>query len=300
MLAVAIPDSSLAEEDTLRDKSIKASRLARIFAIFGINSIYIYRDLSSDYSKDRRLLKLVLEYMDTPQYLRKRLYAKVKELKYAGLFPPLKAPHHKPYIRLEDVNIGDVRQGVVVKRVSSGSSSNNASNNSKYYVDVGLDTPIPLHISKDEHVNIGKRVTVVFTSRYPNLACRLAKYDEIREYWGYNVITAGSLSSLLTMMIKRKMLIIITSKYGKNLKLHEYEIVSNYNSNKYSGILLVFGSPYRDIHEIIKDEHKNIKQFTSDVYNFFPCQNVESIRLDEAILGCLSIMNYIIKKIKIN
>jgi predicted SPOUT superfamily RNA methylase MTH1 len=297
MLAVAIPDSSLAEEDTLRDKSIKASRLARIFAIFGINSIYIYRDLSSDYSKDRRLLKLVLEYMDTPQYLRKRLYAKVKELKYAGLFPPLKAPHHKPYIRLEDVNIGDVRQGVVVKRVNNA-SNNNASNNSLYYyVDVGLDTPIPLHISKDEHVNIGKRVTVVFTSRYPNLACRLAKYDEIREYWGYNVVTAGSLSSLLTIMIKRKMLIIITSKYGKNLKLHEHEIASNYNnSNKYSGILLVFGSPYRDIHEIIKDEHKSIKQFTSNVYNFFPCQKVESIRLDEAILGCLSIINYIIKQ----
>ncbi len=295
MLAVAIPDSSLAEEDTLRDKSIKASRLARIFAIFGINSIYIYRDLSSDYSKDRRLLKLVLEYMDTPQYLRKRLYAKVKELKYAGLFPPLKAPHHKPYIRLEDVNIGDVRQGVVIKRVSN-SNNNATSNNSKYYVDVGLDIPIPLHISKDEHVSIGKRVTVVFTSRYPNLACRLAKYDEIREYWGYNVITAGSLSSLLTIMIKRRMLIIITSKYGKNLKSYEHEIASNYNSNKYSGILLVFGSPYRDIHEIIKDEHKNIKQFTSDVYNFFPCQKVESIRLDEAILGCLSIINYIIIK----
>ncbi len=292
MLAVAIPDSSLAEEDTLRDKSIKASRLARIFAIFGINRIYIYRDLSSDYSKDRRLLKLVLEYMDTPQYLRKRLYTKVKELKYAGLFPPLKAPHHKPYIRLEDVNIGDVRQGVVVKRVNSS----NASNNSVYYVDVGLDTPIPLHISKDERVNIGKRVTVVFTSRYPNLACRLAKYDEVREYWGYNVIDAGSLSSLLTIMIKRKMLIIITSKYGKNIKLHEHEIASNYNSNKYSGILLVFGSPYRDIHEIIKDEHKNINQFTSDVYNFFPCQKVESIRLDEAILGCLSIINYIINQ----
>ncbi len=280
MLAVAIPDSSLAEEDTLRDKSVKASRLARIFAIFGVETIYIYKDLSADYSKDRRLLRLVLEYMDTPQYLRKRLYSKVKELKYAGLFPPLKAPHHKPYVRVEDINIGDVRQGVVVNR------------GNRYYVDVGLDILVPLHISED--VSIGKRVTIVFTSKYPNLTCRLARKDEVKEYWGYNVIVDGSLASLLKM-IRDKMLIIVTSKYGRYVNLHGDEIL---NYGDYDSILLVFGSPYKDVHEIIKDEDKSIKEFTSCVYNFFPYQRVESIRLDEAILGCLAIMNYITAKIK--
>ncbi len=282
MLAVAIPDSSLVEEDTLRDKSVKASRLARIFAIFGVDTIYIYKDLSADYSKDRRLLRLVLEYMDTPQYLRKRIYSKVKELRYAGLFPPLKAPHHKLYVMVKDINIGEVRQGVVVSK------------GDRYYVDVGLDTLAPLHISDD--TSIGKRVTVVFTSKYPNLTCRLARKDEVKEYWGYNVIIDGSLASLLKMIRdKNKMLIIVTSKYGKHVNLNEDEIL---NLRGYDSVILVFGSPYRDVHEIIKDEDKSIKEFTSYVYNFFPYQRVESIRLDEAILGCLSIMNYITAKIR--
>jgi predicted SPOUT superfamily RNA methylase MTH1 len=28
-------------------------------------------------------------------------------------------------------------------------------------------------------------------------------------------------------------------------------------------------------------------------YNFFPMQKVESVRLEEAILGCLAVVNYI-------
>ncbi|MEM0480177.1 MAG: putative RNA uridine N3 methyltransferase, partial [Candidatus Nitrosocaldus sp.] len=110
MLSVAIPDSSLAEESTLRERSIKAARIARVLAIFGVELVLIYRDTSADYSKDGMLLRLVLEFMDTPQYLRKSLYGRMRELRYAGLFPPLKAPHHKPYVRMDEVKVNDVRQ----------------------------------------------------------------------------------------------------------------------------------------------------------------------------------------------
>ncbi|MEM0367772.1 MAG: RNA methyltransferase [Candidatus Nitrosocaldus sp.] len=271
MLSVAIPDSSLAEESTLRERSIKAARIARMLAIFGVELVMIYRDTSADYSKDGMLLRLVLEFMDTPQYLRKSLYGRMRELRYAGLFPPLKAPHHKPYVRMDEVEVGDVRQGVVIRT------------RDRYYVDVGLDEPILLeHADK---VKVGKRVSVVFTSPYPDLRCRLAREDEIKGYWGYRVRYAGTASDLLKSYSKKKSeesLAIITSRLGRPVREIEQDIASARD------IMLIFGSPYRDVHEIACDVRIDIH-----AYNFFPMQRVESVRLEEAILGCLAVVNYV-------
>jgi methyltransferase len=275
MLVVSIPDSSLADEDTLRDKSVKAARLARTFAIFGVERVYIYKDRSGDYGNDGRLLRLILEYMDTPQYLRKRLYGRMKELRYAGLFPPLKAPHHKPYVSVEEIREGEIREGVTMRK------------DSQTYVDIGLDRPALLK-GKYTH-GIGKRVTVMILSRDP-LECRLVYEDELKRYWGYRVIRAEGLSSLPTNMF-----IMVTSKHGRYMKLDEETVQMVRNRKEKTGIMLVFGSPYMDVQEIIRYEGKRINDLTDNIYNFFPEQMVESVRLDEAILGCLSILNYIIR-----
>ncbi|MEM1942424.1 MAG: putative RNA uridine N3 methyltransferase [Candidatus Nitrosocaldus sp.] len=272
MLSVAIPDSSLAEESTLREKSIKAARIARVLAIFGVEFVLIYRDTSADYSKDGMLLRLVLEFMDTPQYLRKSLYERMRELRYAGLFPPLKAPHHKPYVRMDEVKVNDVRQGVVVRRMRD-----------RYYVDVGLDEPVLLeHADK---VKVGERVSVAFTSPYPDLRCRLAREDEIKGYWGYRVRYAGTASDLLKSYSKKKSeesLAIITSKLGRPVREIEQDIASARD------IMLIFGSPYKDVHEIACNVRIDMP-----AYNFFPMQKVESVRLEEAMLGCLAVVNYL-------
>ncbi|MEM1958584.1 MAG: putative RNA uridine N3 methyltransferase [Candidatus Nitrosocaldus sp.] len=272
MLSVAIPDSSLADESILREKSVKAARIARILALFGVESVLIYRDTSADYSRDGMLLRLVLEFMDTPQYLRKRLYGRMRELRYAGLFPPLKAPHHKPYVRMDEVKVDDVRQGVVIARRKNG-----------YYVDVGLDEPILLeHADK---VKVNDKVSVVFTSPYPDLRCRLAREGEIKGYWGYRVRYAGTASDLLKSCSKKKSeesLAIITSKLGRPAREIEQDIA------RARDIMLIFGSPYRDVHEIASDVRIDMP-----TYNFFPMQRVESVRLEEAILGCLAVVNYV-------
>ena len=63
------------------------------------------------------------------------------------------------------------------------------------YVDVGLDESVLLeHVGK---VKVRKRVSVIFTSPYPDLRCRLAREGEIKGYWGYHVRYAGTASDLL-------------------------------------------------------------------------------------------------------
>ena len=44
------------------------------------------------------LIRRVLEYLETPQYLRRRLFPLDESLKYAGLLPPLRIPSHKPKV----------------------------------------------------------------------------------------------------------------------------------------------------------------------------------------------------------
>jgi predicted SPOUT superfamily RNA methylase MTH1 len=272
---IAIPDSSLVDEQTKRDKSTKIARIARTCAIFKVNRIYIYRDRERDYSYDRKLLKLILEFLDTPQYLRRILYPKVAELEFAGLLHPLKAPHHKPSINPTNIKVGDIRQAVAVKVKGS------------YFVDAGLNALVPLEGSAPE----GKRTTIKFTSAHPMLRCVVASKHDIREYWGYEVKEVLSISEMLKGLTS---LVVMTSKQGEPLSKFEQDLKQQIKETP--SVLVVFGSPNRGVFEILKDERRYPKEFTKYVLNFFADQAVETVRLEEAILGCLSLLNYIARK----
>ena len=54
-------------------------------------------------------------------------------------------------------------------------------------------------------------------------------------------------------------------------------------------ILIVFGTTDKGIHEMLKKKISTIQNFKT--WNFFPDQGTETVRLEEAILGCLAILN---------
>jgi len=272
---IAIPDSSLADEQTKRDKSIKTAHIARSCAIFKVSRIYIYRDRERDYSYDRKMLKLILEFMDTPQYLRRILYPKITELEFAGILHPLKAPHHKPSIDPKNIKVGDIRQAVTARVKGT------------YFVDAGLNALVPLEGSALE----GKRITVKFTSEYPTLRCAVASQQDIHQYWGYEVKEVLSISEMLKGLNN---MVVMTSKQGEPLGKFEQELKKQLEDAP--AVLIVFGSPNRGVFEILKDERRHPKEFTKYVLNFFPEQMVETVRLEEAILGCLSLLNYVVHK----
>ena len=272
---IAIPDSTLADEQTRRDKSTKIAQIARACAIFKVSRVYIYRDRERDYSSDRKLLKLILEFLDTPQYLRRSLYPKIAELEFAGVLHPLKVPHHKPSKDARDVKAGEIREALAVKVKGN------------YFVDAGLGSLIPLEGSALE----GKRITIRFTSEYPTLRCAVASKQDINEYWGYEVRDVHSISEMLKGV---SILVVMTSKQGEPLNRLEAELSPEIK--KTSSALIVFGSPNRGLFEILKDERRHPKEFTKYVLNFFPKQAVETVRLEEAIMGCLSLLNYIANK----
>ncbi|MGH1568620.1 MAG: putative RNA uridine N3 methyltransferase, partial [Nitrosopumilus sp.] len=79
-LSVAIPQSSLSDESLKIDKTRKISVLARACAIFKIDTIYVYQEGNN--KSEGALLTMILKYLETPQFLRRRLFPKMNDLKF--------------------------------------------------------------------------------------------------------------------------------------------------------------------------------------------------------------------------
>jgi len=270
-LWIAIPDSSLSDEQTKRDKSIKIAQFARACSIFRVNRIYVYHDLLSQFENaDPSLLKTILRFLDTPQYLRKVLYPRMHELEYAGILHPIKAPHHKPPEDIKKVRTGDVRTGVVAKVKG------------QFFVEVGLGSLVTFEGQGIE----GKKVNVRFTSPYPNLRAIEANASDIQDYWGYEVKEVPSITKLVAGLENSE--IIITSRKGSHFKNSESTLVERAKSAQ--NILIIFGAPRYGVHDLVAKEGGNLKAFEF-VLNMFPNQATETVRLEEAILGTLAILN---------
>ena len=59
-----------------------------------------------------------------------------------------------------------------------------------------------------------------------------------------------------------------------------------------SEVVLVFGSPRKDVWEIVNKSDESLVK-SSLTINMFPLQGTNSVRLEEALLGSLAIVNSI-------
>jgi predicted SPOUT superfamily RNA methylase MTH1 len=92
-------------------------------------------------------------------------------------------------------------------------------------------------------------------------------------------------ANLFSLISEWKGSTIITSKKGKNATKEQ---ISKYVTSK-DPILMVFGSPEKGVHQILGGKMSNLHN--SKTLNFFPNQATETVRLEEALLGSLSIIN---------
>ena len=115
-LSVFIPDSFLAETKDLKLRTSKIGVLGRALAVFEVDDVVVYKDLTVQDEKkegDGDFIAEVLSYMDTPQYLRKEAIPIKSELRHVGILPPLRTPHHPSS---SEPKMGEYRKGFTVKR----------------------------------------------------------------------------------------------------------------------------------------------------------------------------------------
>ncbi|HVP24024.1 MAG TPA: putative RNA uridine N3 methyltransferase [Conexivisphaerales archaeon] len=265
---VALPSSLLMEDRDLRDKTVKLGMVARAIGIFGVEKVIIYRDPVEQTVDDSSLIEEILRYIETPQYLRRKLYPLKPRLSFAGLLPPLRIPSHKPNVGMSGLVDGEFREAVV--EMSKGVVS----------ADVGVEAPLPF----EGTAKIGSRVTVVVHRSGRELSCEQVESDAVRGYWGFEVKRQRDLEDLLED--GRIGVVIGTSRKGEPLAKVWNELSASLQTQEKK--LVVFGAPKRGLFEMFPKELIAAK--FDFMVNTIPDQKTETVRTEEALLATLAVL----------
>ncbi|RLN98137.1 hypothetical protein BBJ28_00002462 [Nothophytophthora sp. Chile5] len=203
-LSMAIPGSILDNAQTKELKTYLAGQVARAAVIFQVDEIVVFDDqlgsvgLGTGAPQKRAqdchvFMARILQYLETPQYLRRALFPMHSDLSCAGLLNPLDCPHH---LRAHEWSV--YREGVVTDRPLKDKEGS--------HVHVGLQREVVVN----KRITPGIRVTVKIDEASKDfkkksalsLMGKLVSSAEPREqlgvYWGYTTRFAPSLSNVWT------------------------------------------------------------------------------------------------------
>ena len=233
-VSVAIPSSVLKQGQSKELRTHLIGRIARTLALFQVDEVVVFVDSNYELQleEDKRhstSFSRILQYIETPPYLRKELFPMSSDLKFCGMLPPLETPHH---MRRDDKSL--YREGVTLDRLSG---------NDKSLVNVGQQVPLEL----DRALRPGTRVTVRMaldgSPRPRGKACSptepRAKYGL---YWGYQTRVASSLGEVFSGTAYRggyDVLIGCSPKSGDKLAENSDKLTAALGTARH--VLVVFG-----------------------------------------------------------
>ena len=290
-LSILIPSSIVDNAQSKELRTYLIGELARTIGIFKISEIIIFHD-KKDNSRDyiNYFIKN-LQYLETPQYLRKTLFPMSEDLKLSGLMNPLESQHH-----LRKDEWSPYREGCVLDRPVSGEYS---------WVNIGL--------SKDCKINqkLPPKTRVTVKLNENNFDYKLKYYTgtpvsmsepflKNGTYWGYVVRVCETYKEIFSDSIYEGGydFVIGTSDKGENYRTADFS-----KKKGFKHCLIIFGGISGIEGMMNDDEHNNInsadisKNF--DLYlNTCVNQGLRTIRTEEAILISLAVIRPELDKIK--
>ncbi|KAM0872823.1 hypothetical protein ACQ4PT_022511 [Festuca glaucescens] len=279
-VSIAVAGSIIDNAQSLELATLLAGQIARAAAVFRIDEIVVFDSSPSEENgggaedeeeSGARFLIRILEYLETPQYLRRRLFPMHKNFKYVGLLPPLDAPHH---VRKHEWS--EFREGVTLDGDCSKGTQ----------VDVGLSK----NVLVEQGLEPGKRVTVAMgTNRDITTDCvrkvvpPSSPSEEMGSYWGYKVRYASNLSDVINGSPYKEGYdhIIGTSEHGETIISSELILPS------FRHLLIAFGGLAgleESIEEDINLKGKGANDVFTSYLNTCPNQGSRTIRTEEALL----------------
>jgi predicted SPOUT superfamily RNA methylase MTH1 len=112
-VSVALP-GSVASHPNRELRTFVCGQLARVCSIFCVDEIIVYDDKLKAESRSwdpSVYFARILQYAETPTYLRRQLIPQNSDLQFAGLLPPLDAPHH-----LRQLDMSPFREGITLEK----------------------------------------------------------------------------------------------------------------------------------------------------------------------------------------
>jgi hypothetical protein len=274
-LSIAIPASTISDTPHSREKTAKIGLIGRAAAIFRVDQIIVYPDNPKlDQSRDLDYIALLLNYLETPQYLRKMLFKLEPNLEFAGILPPLRTPHHPLSGKTKHLQVGEFREGVILSETKEG-----------LVVDIGVQQTALL---RQKQFAVGERLTLQVVNVGRQIDVQVASREDVPQYWGYRVrVEKHSFGHLLkdgSFDLK-----IATARIG-----HNFMDVTAMIGQKWRGsghVLVAFGAPSRGLHEIVEDEGLKLDGIVDFVVNTVPNQGTVTVRTEEALFASLAILN---------
>jgi predicted SPOUT superfamily RNA methylase MTH1 len=139
-----------------------------------------------------------LEYIETPQYLRKALFPKSEALRYSGLVNPLEADHH-----LKISEWCKYREGVIIRRPvreSRGSWANiGLLKDCQVNMMLEENTRVTVKLNENafNHENKCKTIALTpFLVYSGNVVSAAEPSERMGLYWGYRVRVAGKFEDI--------------------------------------------------------------------------------------------------------
>jgi predicted SPOUT superfamily RNA methylase MTH1 len=264
-LSVAIPDSAVSDCSDIRSKTEKVFQIARIAAIFQIKEILIYHDpflKPIRANRERRIIQRILQYLECPQYLRKRLFPLSRDTAAVGALSPLATPHHT---RSKDLKPNEIREAAIFL------------NQGRVIADVGGTQLLEVINSPNKPL---KNRTIRATTRIKktNIGFKaiILPSPPTDKYWGYSV--HSSATTLSKLIGNRSEMKIATSR--------SCQPITNFSIGKVKSnhLLIAFGGPYNGIPDMIRSEGKKISDIFDACYNIMRNYGTRSLRLEEALM----------------
>ncbi|KAG1143643.1 hypothetical protein G6F37_006017 [Rhizopus arrhizus] len=282
-VTVAIPSSVISNAPTLELKTILAGQIARALVLFCVDEVVIYEDKvphpTSKVNPNLFLARL-LQYMETPPYLRKALVPISSDLKFAGLLPSLDVPHHPTR---DDMTL--YREGVTLDKADDQST----------LVDVGLfrrariDRPVQPNVRVT--VELSQVVAAADTKKGQKpIQAKVVSPKAPREksglYWGYSIRLASSFSKVMTdSPYEYDFLIGVSDCKGDNV----YQPSIKDKVKPFEHILIAFGAPNGGLEEAIEaDEDLKVgEENANELFDLFIqplTSGTRSIKLETLML----------------
>lgn len=274
-LSIAIPASAISDTPHPREKTAKIGLIGRAAAIFRVDEIIVYPDNPKmDQRRDIEYIALLLNYLETPQYLRKTLFKLEPDLEFAGILPPLRTPHHPLSGKTKHLQVGEYREGVVLSEVKDGS-----------VVDIGVQQPALL---RQKQFAVGERLTLQVVNVGRQIDVQAVSREDVPKYWGYRVrVEEHSFGQLLKNGSFN--LTIATARIGDNFMDVAAKMGEKWRSSQ--RVLVAFGAPSRGLHEIVEDDGLKLGGIVDFVVNTVPNQGTVTVRMEEALLASLAVLN---------
>ncbi|XP_021290653.1 putative methyltransferase C9orf114 homolog [Herrania umbratica] len=287
-VSIAVAGSIIDNAQSLELATRLASQIARAATIFRIDEVVVLDSKSNSVNKGSfsfptqnnsnenergaAFLVRILQYLETPQYLRKALFPKHNSLRYVGMLPPLDAPHH-----LRKHEWAPFREGVTLKERATSSVGT--------VVDVGLDKNVVV----DQVLEPGIRITVAMgtnnnlDSDLPRQVVSSSKpREEAGTYWGYKVRYASNISSVFSECPYKGGYdhLIGTSEHGLIVNSSELTLPA------FRHLLIAFGG-LSGLEKSVEEDHKLKGKNVRDIFDLYlntcPHQGSRTIRTEEAL-----------------